>query len=177
MAGRFPISLVGPKIVVVHRHEPWLQLLEPQAPVFDEAEEPDAEQRRKYAERKEAPDPEDRVVQQPDVAGEQEDKEVQPVTQQERNDRNAIVPNLLSDPLPARLAFEHPDCELVSIHHTWNFEGRRTEQPYILAYGTINRHHDLRSKKAVGAGLASSGVVDSVAYVVLLAEPDLGELK
>ncbi len=168
---------MGPKILIVHRHELWSQFLEAQTAPFDKAKEPDAEQRREYAACEEAPDPKNRVVQQPDVASEQKDKTEQPNTQKESNDRNAVVPKLLGDPLLARLTFDFADGKLVSIHHARDFEGRRTKQPDILADGTIDRHHDLGSKKAVGAGFASGWVVDSIAQVVAIADLDLGELK
>ena len=94
---------------------------------------------------------------------------------EEDQGRDEIVYVLPAQPGATRLLVERRIHVAIAIDHARNLEGRRTEQPDVLAHRAVDRDHGLGAEQDVGSGATIRRIGDVVAQKVVVADLRLGK--
>ncbi len=89
---------------------------------------------------------------------------------EEDQGRDEIVRVLPAQPGETRLLVERRVHVAIAVDHARNFEGRRAEQPDVLAHRAVDRDHGHGAEQNVGSCATIRRVGDGVAQKVVVAD-------
>ena len=172
---QLPGPFVPPGIRIVDRGELRLESLEAQAGAFEHDEGGHVGGGDCQGACEEREDAEMIVARECGLPEHERGKHRHPAAGEEDQGRDEIVHVLPAQPGATRLLVERRVHVAIAVDHARNLEGRRAEQPDVLAHRAVDRDHGLGAEQDVVSGSTVRRVADVVAQKVVVADLRLGK--
>ena len=167
---QLPVPFVPPEIRIVNRGELRLESLEVPARVLEHDEEGHVGGGERHDGCEEREDAEAIVARECSLAEHVHGKQQHPGSSEEEQGRDEIVHVFPAQPGATRLLVERRLNVAIAVDHARDLEGRRAEQPDVLAHRAVDRDHGLGAEQDVGSGATIRRVGDEVAQKVVVAD-------
>ncbi len=164
-----------PEIRIVDRGEMRLESLEAQTRALEHDKEGHVGGGEYHAGCEEREDAETIVARECNLPEHERGKYYYPLAGEEDQGRDEIVRVLPAQPGATRLLVERRVHVAIAVDFARNLEGRRTEQPDVLAHWAVDRDHGLGAEQDVGSGATIRRVGDAIAQKILVADLRLGK--